>query len=48
MPPFAIPPFHTVNATFVDMVRDMGSAVIAVPLISIMETIAIGKAFGNQ
>ncbi|XP_065220315.1 sodium-independent sulfate anion transporter-like isoform X1 [Planococcus citri] len=45
LPPFAIPSFHTANATFVDMVSDMGSAVIAVPFISIMETIAIGKAF---
>lgn len=47
LPPFELPPFHSGNATFSDMVSHMGSAVIAVPLISIMETVAIGKAFGK-
>lgn len=47
LPPFELPPFQTENATFTQMIGDMGSAVIAAPLISIMETIAIGKAFGT-
>ncbi len=48
LPPFQIPAFSTGNATFVDMVRNMGSAILATPLISIMETMAIAKAFGKD
>jgi hypothetical protein len=47
LPPFEIPAFNIGNKTFPEIVKDMGSAVIAVPMISIMETIAIGKAFGK-
>lgn len=47
LPPFEIPAFNIGNKTFFEVVKDMGSAVIAVPMISIMETIAIGKAFGK-
>ena len=46
LPPFEVPAFNIGNKTFPEIVKDMGSAVIAVPMISIMETIAIGKAFG--
>ncbi|KAK7601820.1 hypothetical protein V9T40_009261 [Parthenolecanium corni] len=45
LPDFHIPPFSTQNQTFSEMVSEMGSTVMAAPLISIMETIAIGKAF---
>ena len=48
LPPFAVPAFTMGNKTFPEIVKDMGSAVIAVPMISIMETIAIGKAFGTE
>lgn len=49
LPEFALPPFSVTDGnkttTFVEMVSNMGSAVITVPLISIMELIAIVKAF---
>lgn len=48
LPPIEIPTFTGENRTFVEVVKQMGSAVISVPLISIMETIAIGKAFGKN
>ncbi|XP_075147840.1 epidermal stripes and patches isoform X1 [Haematobia irritans] len=55
LPTFALPPIHlNVNQTiagkeesFVDMVRSMGSGLIVIPLISLMENIAICKAFAN-
>nr|XP_024214091.1 sodium-independent sulfate anion transporter isoform X3 [Halyomorpha halys] len=51
LPPFQPPPFsteeHGTFLTFLDMVRDMGSALIVVPLIGILESIAIAKAFAK-
>lgn len=55
LPSFALPPTHlNVNETltgkeetFVDMMRSMGSGLIVIPLISLMENIAICKAFGK-
>ena len=48
-PPFGLPPFRTVfkNETydFVAMTSALGSSLIAIPLISILESIAIAKAF---
>uniref|UniRef100_A0A1B0GE20 Uncharacterized protein n=1 Tax=Glossina morsitans morsitans TaxID=37546 RepID=A0A1B0GE20_GLOMM len=55
LPSFALPPIH-INGndtftgkeeTFVEMVKSMGSGLIVIPLISLMENIAICKAFGN-
>lgn len=49
LPPFQFPPFSTTigNQTvyFKDMLEDLGSSIIAIPLISILESIAIAKAF---
>ena len=55
LPSFALPPTHlSANDTitgkeesFLDMVHSMGSGLIVVPLISLMENIAICKAFGK-
>lgn len=50
-PPFEPPPFSTVfkNETysFVEMTSALGSSIIAIPLISILESIAIAKAFSK-
>ncbi|KAJ1526898.1 hypothetical protein ONE63_008450 [Megalurothrips usitatus] len=50
-PPFGLPPFNTVfkNQTynFVEMTSALGSSLIAIPLISILESIAIAKAFSK-
>nr|CAD7461871.1 unnamed protein product [Timema tahoe] len=49
LPPFAPPPFSTsfngTNYTFIDMVQEMGTSVAVVPLISILESVAIAKSF---
>ncbi|KAL0278534.1 UNVERIFIED_CONTAM: hypothetical protein PYX00_000336 [Menopon gallinae] len=51
MPTFGPPPFstefHNISLTFTDMARELGSGIISVPLISILETIAIAKAFAK-
>ena len=55
MPSFQLPPFSMsanetatgVEESFMDMVASMGSGLIVVPLISLMENIAICKAFGK-
>ncbi|XP_059610352.1 sodium-independent sulfate anion transporter-like isoform X2 [Phlebotomus argentipes] len=49
-PPFSIPGNETIaepDQSFVDMVTSMGSGLVVVPLIALMETIAICKAFAN-
>lgn len=50
LPPFRLPPLEThVNGTtigFSAMVSELGSSLIAIPLIGILEIIAISKAFG--
>lgn len=49
LPPFQPPPFSTdINGThipFSEMISDLGSSLITVPLIAILESIAIAKAF---
>ncbi|PBC26294.1 Sodium-independent sulfate anion transporter [Apis cerana cerana] len=51
LPPFAPPPFslvkgnHTYN--FEELIGELGSTVISVPLIAILESIAIAKAFAR-
>ncbi|XP_073996219.1 sodium-independent sulfate anion transporter isoform X2 [Rhodnius prolixus] len=51
LPPFTPPPFstHSGNSTlsFLDMTKEMGSAIVVVPLIAILESIAIAKAFAK-
>lgn len=49
LPDIRIPPMQTTigNETlyFTDMITHVGSSVIAIPLISILESIAVAKAF---
>uniref|UniRef100_A0A336KGN5 CSON009900 protein n=1 Tax=Culicoides sonorensis TaxID=179676 RepID=A0A336KGN5_CULSO len=49
LPPFKLPPFTTVvnNQTvyFSDMITELGSSVISIPLISILETVTIATIF---
>ncbi len=55
LPPFEVPPFSTVdNSTtppteldFMDMLSELGSGIIILPLIAILENVAIAKAFGK-
>ncbi|BET02084.1 high affinity sulfate transmembrane transporter activity [Nesidiocoris tenuis] len=53
LPPLAVPPFSTQEGagnrtmTFMEMTEEMGSALIVVPLIAILENIAIAKSFAK-
>ncbi|XP_023344261.1 sodium-independent sulfate anion transporter [Eurytemora carolleeae] len=51
LPPFTPPPFSTVenNSTipFMEMTKTLGSAIIVIPLIAILESVAIAKAFAG-
>ncbi|XP_011873494.1 PREDICTED: sodium-independent sulfate anion transporter-like isoform X1 [Vollenhovia emeryi] len=51
LPPFSLPPFTIVNGnrtyTFVEAVNELGSGIISIPLIAILESIAIAKAFAK-
>uniref|UniRef100_A0A7M4FMA8 Solute carrier family 26 member 11 n=1 Tax=Crocodylus porosus TaxID=8502 RepID=A0A7M4FMA8_CROPO len=51
LPPFQPPPFSKVTANgtvpFGEMVRDLGAGLAVVPLMGLLETIAIAKAFGR-
>lgn len=51
MPPFEPPPFSTVfnnqTISFERMTSELGTSIISVPLISVLETIAIAKAFAK-
>uniref|UniRef100_A0A182VPV4 STAS domain-containing protein n=1 Tax=Anopheles minimus TaxID=112268 RepID=A0A182VPV4_9DIPT len=50
LPSFELPPFETNHGKhydFIDMIRTLGSSVISVPLISILEIVSIGKAFSR-
>ncbi|KAL6255982.1 hypothetical protein P5V15_013218 [Pogonomyrmex californicus] len=52
MPTVQVPPFEYIKsdnatATFVEMLGNLGSGIIVIPLISLMEDIAICKAFAN-
>jgi len=52
LPPFAIPPFSATDdkgnyISFSEMVGDLGEALIIIPLIAILENIAIAKAFAG-
>ncbi|XP_011182576.1 sodium-independent sulfate anion transporter [Zeugodacus cucurbitae] len=49
LPPFKPPPFHTeINGTYIgfeEMVEDLGASLISIPLIAVLETIAVAKSF---
>ena len=49
LPPFSAPPFSISNnetvTSFGGMVSQLGSAIIIIPLIAILESVAIAKAF---
>ncbi|XP_054731285.1 sodium-independent sulfate anion transporter [Anastrepha obliqua] len=49
IPSFKLPPFHTaVNGTYVgfgEMVQELGASLASIPLISVLESIAVAKAF---
>lgn len=50
LPPFSPPPFSTVDKdgnylSFGDMVSELGGALASIPLLSILEAVAIAKAF---
>ncbi|KAL0123343.1 hypothetical protein PUN28_005701 [Cardiocondyla obscurior] len=52
MPTVQLPPFGFVKddnstVTFIDMLGNLGSGIVVIPLISLMEDIAICKAFAN-
>uniref|UniRef100_F6XCG1 Sodium-independent sulfate anion transporter n=1 Tax=Ornithorhynchus anatinus TaxID=9258 RepID=F6XCG1_ORNAN len=52
LPPFRPPPFSVVSGNetvpFSGMVQDMGSGLAVVPLMGLLESIAIAKAFASQ
>lgn len=50
LPPFRAPPFSTIvdgqgDITFTDMISTIGSSLASIPLVSILEIVAIAKAF---
>ncbi|XP_032676885.1 sodium-independent sulfate anion transporter-like isoform X2 [Odontomachus brunneus] len=51
LPPVSLPPFTIVNGnhtyTFFELVSELGSSIVSVPLIAILESIAIAKAFAK-
>ena len=47
LPPFSYTRNDNTTATFVDMVSNLGSGILVLPLISLMEDIAICKAFST-
>lgn len=44
-PPFSYIKYDNTTVTFVDMISNLGSGILVLPLISLMEDIAICKAF---
>uniref|UniRef100_A0A674JB10 Solute carrier family 26 member 11 n=1 Tax=Terrapene triunguis TaxID=2587831 RepID=A0A674JB10_9SAUR len=50
LPPFQLPPFSKAEANstvpFSEMVQDLGAGLAVVPLMGLLETVAIAKAFG--
>lgn len=50
LPPFKLPPFSTTDSEgnyqgFSGMMSELGSSIITIPIISILEFVAIAKAF---
>lgn len=52
MPTVQVPPFGFIKdnttVTFIEMLSNLGSGIVVIPLISLMEDIAICKAFGKH
>ncbi|KFO35687.1 sodium-independent sulfate anion transporter isoform X2 [Fukomys damarensis] len=52
LPPVRVPPFSVTTAngtvTFTEMVQDMGAGLAVVPLMGLLESIAVAKAFASQ
>uniref|UniRef100_G1STR8 Sodium-independent sulfate anion transporter n=1 Tax=Oryctolagus cuniculus TaxID=9986 RepID=G1STR8_RABIT len=52
LPPVRLPPFWVTTAnrtvSFVEMVQDMGAGLAVVPLVGLLESIAVAKAFASQ
>lgn len=50
-PPFGLPPFSTTDGNktvaFPEMASRMGSGIFVIPLIAILESVSIAKAFGK-
>jgi len=51
LPPFSLPPFTIVDRnytyTFAEAIGEVGIGIISIPLIGLLESIAIAKAFGE-
>ena len=51
LPSFSLPPFTIVNGNhtyiFTEIVGELGSSILSIPLIAILESIAIAKVFGE-
>lgn len=51
LPSLALPPFSTTRGndtlSFIDMASELGSGIIVLPLVALLENIAICKAFGE-
>lgn len=47
LPAFGLPPFQNENLSFLDMVRSLGLIIITIPLVSILQSVVIAKAFSK-
>ncbi|XP_020291043.1 sodium-independent sulfate anion transporter-like isoform X1 [Pseudomyrmex gracilis] len=51
LPPFSLPPFTIVHGNrtygFVELISELGSSLLSIPLIAILESVAIAKAFAK-
>ena len=47
LPEWKVPDFVHDGLTFTEMVKELGSAVVIIPLVAILENVAIAKAFGK-
>ncbi|XP_068153728.1 LOW QUALITY PROTEIN: sodium-independent sulfate anion transporter [Drosophila tropicalis] len=53
LPPFRLPPFHTEDLStgqwisFGEMISQLGSGLISIPLLSILESVAVAKVFSK-
>lgn len=47
-PPFGFTKDDNTTVTFIEMLSNLGSGIVVIPLISLMEDIAICKAFGKH
>lgn len=48
VPPFGYTASDNTTVTFFDMIGNLGSGILVIPLISLMEDVAICKAFGKH